>query len=95
MSTMPHAPMTARDGYAPHSHEVIPGHDGVAHEPLAGYPGPEGHVAGAERLLRVTDDMLQDVSEPRDLLTLAVLSLAHAVVALAASDFPAEGGCPP
>jgi len=67
--------------------------------PPDAYLTPEGHVAESERLLWVTDDLEnavqftgQDEDVPRDLLTLAVLSLAHAVVALAASEFPAEGG---
>jgi hypothetical protein len=95
-----HTGMETHDGYAPHSHEIRPDHDGVpgiagdarqpAPPPAGEYLTPEGHVAEAERLLYVIDEELQS-DAPRSLLTLAVVALAHAMTAVAVDEFPPEG----
>jgi hypothetical protein len=67
-------------GYAPHSHAESAGHEGVPHQ-ADGPAAPDGHYAGAQRLLAVIDDELADESMPRSLLELAVIALAHATLA--------------
>jgi hypothetical protein len=96
-----HTGMAAHDGYAPHSHEIRRDHRGVPRvEPapagtvpaeVTGQLTPEDHVAEAERLLHQADGILRG-GTPRGLLELGLAALAHSVTALAAREFPPEGG---
>jgi hypothetical protein len=147
MSTDEHAGPEAHGGYALHSHDVLPDHQGAAWDPEPcmrsrrgpqpvpedtrswyhrkdgtvcvsghdsismlcgsgggpvtagppapqpdGYLTPEQHIAEAGRLLWVIGNREPGERTPRSLLELAVLALAHAVTALAASGFSPQGG---
>jgi hypothetical protein len=101
-----HTGLEMHDGYAPHDHRIYHDHEGVpgimddtrrlppeasdgcAHLP----PAPEDHAAAASWILQEIDTRMRDEKAPRSLLELAVIALAHAVTALAAREFTAEGG---
>jgi hypothetical protein len=93
-----HTGPKAHDGYALHSHDVLPDHRDVPRQAPQIPPGgmtfpltPAEHAAEAARLLAAAPGLMPS-GTPGGLLELAVLALAHAITALAASEFSPQGG---